>query len=222
MKPLLIVRHAQARHHVEDLTGGWTDTELTPLGVRQSGLLADRLKEMLNGRPVLLASSDLRRALQTAEILGQALGAPMEEHPGLRDLNNGVAAGKTSAQARRHRLEPSEPLEDWRPYPHAETWREFSQRVGEFLQAFTGRLGERPEEAAVLVTHAANVRAIATWWLRLGLETRMYLGAAPASLTVLFVSKWGERAVERLNDTAHLFAAGMGTEIRLPSDVLPE
>lgn len=116
-KPLLIVRHAQARHHVENLTGGWTDTELTQLGFRQAQLLADRLVETLNGRRVLIAGSDLNRAVQTAEILAQALGARLEQHPGLRDLNNGIAAGKTHEQARPHRVAPSEPLEDWRPYP---------------------------------------------------------------------------------------------------------
>lgn len=221
-KPLLIVRHAQARHHVENLTGGWTDTELTQLGFRQAQLLADRLVETLNGRRVLIAGSDLNRAVQTAEILAQALGARLEQHPGLRDLNNGIAAGKTHEQARPHRVAPSEPLEDWRPYPDAETWREFSIRVGEFMQAFTRRLDERPEEAAVLVTHAATVRVIVTWWVGLDLETRMYLGAAPASLTVLTVSRWGERAVERLNDTAHLYAAGLEDGIRLPPGDLQE
>lgn len=90
------------------------------------------------------------------------------------------------------------------------------------MQAFTRRLDERPEEAAVLVTHAATVRVIVTWWVGLDLETRMYLGAAPASLTVLTVSRWGERAVERLNDTAHLYAAGLEDGIRLPPGDLQE
>ena len=33
MQPIVVVHHCQSEHHVTDLTGGWTDTSLTTLGV---------------------------------------------------------------------------------------------------------------------------------------------------------------------------------------------
>ncbi len=34
MHTIIIVRHGEAEHNVSDLTGGWTEPALTPLGER--------------------------------------------------------------------------------------------------------------------------------------------------------------------------------------------
>lgn len=204
-QPLLLVRHAQAEHHVRGITGGWTDTSLTPDGLRQSALLAERLGRELSGVKLTLGASNLQRAAQTAEMLGQALGCRPQIHAQLTDLNNGAAANKTHAEARRLAIPASEPLVDWQPYPQAESWRQFHQRISGFMDGFSA-VQTTP---ALLVTHAAVIDVIVGWWLRLGLERRVHFDAAPASLTVLVISRWGEPSVERLNDTAHLYAGGI-------------
>jgi ADP-ribose pyrophosphatase YjhB (NUDIX family) len=43
----------------------------------------------------------------------------------------------------------------------------------------------------------------------------MSFDALPASLSVLSVTRWSERTIERLNDTAHLYAEGLSETIRL-------
>jgi len=209
LHPLLLIRHGQAEHQVEDITGGWSDTALTPHGEEQAAWLGLRLRAELDGHPFTLCSSNLKRAVRTAQIIGAELGLPVEVQPELADLNNGVAAGKTHLEAKSLALPASQPWLDWRPYPQAETWREFYTRIADFMERFTAA----QTGPAILVTHFANIDLIVSWWLRLPVESATHFEIAPASLTVLTISKYGERALERLNDTAHLYAQGVRNAI---------
>lgn len=214
-KPLILVRHAQAEHHTENLTGGWTDSHLTGEGQRQARLVARRLQNELPEAEYLLACSDLARAIQTAAPLSAALRCEPQIFSELRDLNNGQAANLTREEAHAIAIPPSDPLMDWTPYPEAESWRQFHARVTAFLNSFAERLENGPESAAILISHASTINIITIWWLGLAPETNVFFRTGPASLTVLLVSRWGERVVERLNDTAHLYTDGKHDSIRL-------
>lgn len=198
--PLFLVRHGEAEHHIQDITGGWSDTHLTEAGLRQAALLARRLHNELDHSPIHLGSSNLQRARQTAQIIASRLAVEVQVYEALTDLNNGVAAGKTHQQARLYALPPSEPVIDWLPYPQAETWRQFYRRVSCFMESFCAR----QQSPALLVAHAATLHVIVAWWLGLPVESRTHFGADPASLTVLKINRWGEHSLERLNDTTHL------------------
>jgi probable phosphoglycerate mutase len=209
--PLVLIRHGEAEHHVRSITGGWTDTDLTEKGVLQSSLLSARLSRELDGVSVHLGSSNLRRAMQTAQIISNALGVDPQVYPALTDLNNGVAAGRTHAEAKALAIPPSEPLLDWQPYPQAESWRQFFTRVTQFMDEFSAQQGA----TTLLVTHSATVHAIIEWWLGLPVDSPTYFDVDPASITVLRLSRWGERSVERLNDTAHLYVQGLSESLQL-------
>ncbi|HEX7976396.1 MAG TPA: histidine phosphatase family protein [Anaerolineales bacterium] len=215
LKPLILVRHAEAQHHVQEITGGWSDTDLTERGRRQTSLLAERLKSELSGVAIHLASSDLKRSVQTVSILGGSLGVKPEIYPQLRDLNNGVAAGKTHAEAKAIAVKPTEPIVDWHPYPQSESWRQFFNRISKFLTEYTCRQEQSPAQAALLVTHSAAIHVIIDWWLGIGIDSPTHFEISPSSLTVLTTNRWNERTIERLNDTAHLYAHGMPDKIQL-------
>ncbi|MBN1976877.1 MAG: histidine phosphatase family protein [Anaerolineae bacterium] len=214
MKPIILVRHAQSQHHVNGLTGGWTDTGLTDLGRRQAACLASRLKHELEGVPVRFCCSDLKRALQTAEIVGREIGVTAQLVPGLREFNNGVAAGMLREEADKIRREPAEPFIDWQPYPEAETWRQFYGRVAKAMD----HLIEEQEELLLLVTHGGALVNIVAWWLQLDGEmlSKVSFNAHPTAISVLYTDQWGSHELERLNDTAHLYAAGLAESL-LPS-----
>ncbi|GMA60764.1 histidine phosphatase family protein [Alicyclobacillus fastidiosus] len=74
MGRVVLVQHCQSEHHINDMSGGWTDTPLTELGRKQAQLIAQKLIHSMNGDEYVLYSSDLLRASQTAEILGKNLG----------------------------------------------------------------------------------------------------------------------------------------------------
>jgi probable phosphoglycerate mutase len=189
------------------MTGGWTDTGLTDLGRRQAACLASRLERELGDAPLRFCCSDLKRALETAEIVGQELGITPQPVPELREFNNGIAAGMTREEGDKLRREPSEPLSDWQPYPEAETWGQFYRRVAGCMD----RLVEGQEELLLLVTHGGTLVNIVAWWLQLDGKARSKASfdSHPTGISVLHVNHWGGHELERLNDTAHLHAAGL-------------
>jgi broad specificity phosphatase PhoE len=195
---LIVVRHGQAEHMVKGLTGGWTDTPLTELGRRQAELTGPALAALIGDRPFAFYASDLARAAETAGILARSLGVKPALVPALRELNNGEAAGLTEQQAARIANPITEPLLDWAPYPGAESWRQMSERVVEFLA------GPR-HELTVLVLHGGSANAAITWWLGLGIGEKMIsFELDPCGISRFAVNKWGERTVVKLNDTGHL------------------
>jgi broad specificity phosphatase PhoE len=207
MSPLILIRHGHAEHLDGDLTGGWTDTQLTELGRRQSRALASRLGIELKGFVCSILCSDLRRAHETATIVGETLGVETIRARELREINNGIARGMTKEEAARHLSEPVPPLLDWRAYPGAETWREFYGRISSYMDSLD--IGNN--SLLIIVAHGGTIVQIINWWLRLDLETLagIFYETAPASITVLKVNSLGDRTIERLNDAAHLYAEGL-------------
>ncbi len=59
-----------------------------------------------------------------------------------------------------------------------------------------------------LVTHGGTSINVVAWWPRLDVDilSQVSLDAA----RVLRINKWNERTIARLNDTAHLYADGIG------------
>lgn len=213
MYPIILVRHGQAEHNVSDLNGGWSQTRLTELGVRQAQAVAGRLADELRGHNVRLVASDLRRARETAEIIAEALGVQPEYNAGVRELNNGIAADKTQQEVQAFYVEPHEPLLDWQPYPGSETRRVFHHRVSKAMDELTGD----DCRVMVLVTHGGTIVQILSWWLGLTPEQmiRAYFKCEPTALTVLKIDELDRHMVERLNDTQHLAALGGYNSIRL-------
>jgi len=204
---LMLIRHAQSEHHIKDITGGWTDVALTELGRRQAASLAARLKRELAGVDVHIYTSDFKRASQTAAMIGAALGIEPTPVPCLREYNNGMAAGKTKAEAEAFARPLQGAILDWQPYPEAETWREFYIRTTTCVEG----LVEKHEEPVLIVTHQGTIINTIVWWLQLGMGalSKVSFHTAPASISVLKFNEWKELAIERLNDIGHLYADGL-------------
>jgi broad specificity phosphatase PhoE len=76
------------------------DGDLTDVGRRQARELGERLAVRAAGPVRLLACSPLRRARQTADIVGQRLGLPVAmELDDLREVNVGELDGRSDDQA---------------------------------------------------------------------------------------------------------------------------
>jgi len=210
---VVLIRHAQSGHHVQGLTGGWTNTPLTELGHQQAHRLAARLKAELGETPIRLYTSDLVRCAETAAPIATALGVVPISDARLREHNNGAAAHLTVAEARARFPETFDAFwgMDLRPYPGAETWAEFYTRGAAFLEALPAD-GPVP----VLVSHGGTIMTLTAAWLRLDLQTveRTWFAVHPTSISVFQSDRWDRRGIERLNDAAHL--AGTEGWVRLP------
>jgi 2,3-bisphosphoglycerate-dependent phosphoglycerate mutase len=89
---LYLVRHGETIWNAQARLQGHTDVALSEDGLRQSALVADRFRDM----PVTCVySSDLRRAMQTAEAIAEATAAPLHSRPALREAAFGEWEGLT-------------------------------------------------------------------------------------------------------------------------------
>ncbi len=209
MKRIILIQHCQSQHHVDSSAG--SDSELTGLGRRQAEAVAARLKQDLADTPCRLYSSDLKRAAQTAEIVGEALGLATQFAPELREFDGGSAAGKSRRWAEENfSPEWATSLFDSRPCPGAETWREFQARVSNYMDGLVEKHG--PQYLPILVVHGGTLSNIVVWWLRLPLDDlpeRTPFAASPASISVLRRNQYGNPVIERLNDRSHLYRTGL-------------
>ena len=100
---IILVRHGEATHHTQRLTGGWTDSQLTDKGRSQIKAAAVKLAKDFAGRNCRLRilASDLQRASASAQIIAEELGfkGEIEHCRFLREKNNGIAAGMTEEEA---------------------------------------------------------------------------------------------------------------------------
>ncbi len=89
---LYLIRHGQSAGNAEGRFGGHGPTPLSELGRRQAERTAKVLaKEGINA----IYSSDLLRAVQTAEPLAAALGLEIKTSPAFRERHVGVLEGLT-------------------------------------------------------------------------------------------------------------------------------
>jgi broad specificity phosphatase PhoE len=142
---LLLARHGETDWNRDGIWQGHGDPPLNDLGRQQAAALAERMREV---EIDVLYSSDLRRALETAEILAAAKGLPVTPDPALREMDVGSWTGLTFAQ-----------IEDRFPgmeHHDGESREAFSTRV---ISTFH-RIASRNHGRALVVTHGGVVRAL--------------------------------------------------------------
>ena len=95
MTTLLLVRHGETDWNAEGRLQGHTDRPLTDYGRRQAQQLAEELeREEIDA----IYSSDLARARETAQIVGERLALPVELDPELREKDWGTWEGLTAVE----------------------------------------------------------------------------------------------------------------------------
>lgn len=105
---LYFVRHGESEANTQHVISNYASPfGLTERGRQQVHVLADRLKEL----PIItMYSSPVLRAMDTADILYQALDLPYRVTEALREYNCGVLEGKSDEESwRSHR----QYYEDW-------------------------------------------------------------------------------------------------------------
>ncbi|WP_090675322.1 histidine phosphatase family protein [Paenibacillus tianmuensis] len=203
LKELYLIRHGEAEHLLKGVVGGWSDTPLTENGRVQAKLTGKRLCSLLSGKPINFYSSDLTRASDTAEIIGQIISKSPIVVKELRELSNGLAANKTKEQAEELKRPITYPILDWIPYPEAESWTMMHDRVVRFME----RIKNEVHETTVIVAHSNTINSIIHWWLEFDKEliSKVSFDIAPCSITLLNIIEWSEsKNVSKLNDTCHL------------------
>jgi len=159
---LFFIRHGQSEGNVAGRLQGWQDAPLTPLGERQAVRAATALATFLQAAEVSVAtvySSPLQRALRTADVISQAIGAPLEIDPGLREMHFGRVEGLTDVEwkdcfpellAGWHQLDDLD-----FGWPEGETRRAFYNRIETAIGGIVAR--QPPGANAVIVAHGGVI-----------------------------------------------------------------
>ncbi|HKD94409.1 MAG TPA: histidine phosphatase family protein [Gaiellaceae bacterium] len=144
MTTLLLVRHGETDWNADGRLQGHTDRPLSDFGRRQAQRLADELD---GERLEAIYSSDLSRARETAEVVGERLGLSVELDPDLREKDWGNWEGLTAVE--RDRVEFV-----------GESTEAHQERMLRALR----RISERhPGDGTVLVvTHGGSMRRVQT------------------------------------------------------------
>jgi broad specificity phosphatase PhoE len=108
------------------IASGWRDGALSDLGREQARKLGERRRE--DGLAVVF-TSDLRRAVETAEIAFAGAAIPIERDRRLRECDYGSLTGMQRAQLDAQRTQRLD-----EPWPGGESWRQAVERVCGFLE----------------------------------------------------------------------------------------
>jgi len=154
---LILIRHGITAWNQEHRFQEQIDTPLSELGHQQAAFTAAHLLGLVSTQPIdAVYTSDLQRAVHTAEPIARALGLAMRYDARLRERHYGVFEGKTLAD-----LEATGHAEDYRRWRNrepdyalpegGESLRSFFARSQEVLHAIASRhpIGQR----IVVVTH---------------------------------------------------------------------
>jgi 2,3-bisphosphoglycerate-dependent phosphoglycerate mutase len=145
MTRIILARHGETDWNRNGIWQGHGDPPLNDLGRQQAAALAERLSDV---EIDVLYSSDLRRALETAEIVGGLIELVVRTDAGLREMDVGSWTGLTRAQ-----------IEERFPgmtYHDGESRDAFDRRVVSTLH----RVAASHDGVVVAVTHGGVVRAL--------------------------------------------------------------
>lgn len=153
LQSLILLRHGQTAWNSELRMQGQRDIPISERGLAQARSAAASVAAL---RPDLLISSDLQRALATAQVMAEETGLPTRSDPRLRETNLGLWQGRTRDEVR----------ENW-PAEWA-AWRHAGARVappgGEPRVAVAARAATVVDEidaaetgTALLVTHGGLI-----------------------------------------------------------------
>ena len=151
------------RHGKDDdrFRGGWSDLGLLPEGLEQAKKLALFLKENKADYPITkVVSSDLPRAMTTANIIAKELCLTVCGESRLREINNGDLAGMPNDAA----LEKYpgfffNTLRMDEAYPNGESPNDFYARIRNWFADFSASCREANGDILV-VTHGGVINVI--------------------------------------------------------------
>jgi broad specificity phosphatase PhoE len=198
---LYLVRHGATQLTAEDRFSGSVGVDLSDEGRRQAARLGERLRD--EGITAVY-SSPLSRTVETARLIAEPFGVPIETRDGLREISHGRWEGLT-----RREVEARYPDEyaAWEEDPFT-----FAPAGGESGLAVLARalpvvrevVTAHPGERLLVVSHKATIRLVLSSLL--GFDARGYrdrLDQAPACLNVLDFRDPVRARLMLFNDTSH-------------------
>lgn len=189
---LYLVHHGSTLLDEQDRVHGWSDTSISAKGRQDANAAAEFLAQKGIGE---VYSSDLPRAVETAEIIRSKLGIekPITEREGLRPMDVGTLKGMKSDEVEGIMSDLKSRL--WAHAPGS------SQSVGKFLGVWGKELDRTIQEAlgeeysCVYVTHSHNLGSL-PYLLSTGVAPiRLKSPVGPGGVIALHISDNGGQVI---------------------------
>ena len=164
MKEILSIQHTESIHHTNGMIGSWTDWDLSEKGIKEAHNIGKKLGSELTGEWVIY-SSDLKRAKQTAEIIGSYIKVELILVKELRERHLGEAIGKSTKWASENSKGVSFRL-DFKPFDGSESIRDHYFRVEPFLD----RVVHEEKRNIILVSHGGTNTVISAKLMKFNAE----------------------------------------------------
>ena len=201
---VIAIRHGETEWNALGREQGQLDSPLTARGLQQAEAIAGRLQR---ARFSALYSSDLGRALHTAEIVARATGATIDVDAGLRERHTGIFQGMTKEQmTAQYPNEYSAYRSDPYAYqvPGGESGQQRTERSVRVMNALADR---HADETIVVITHGGFLIGFFEHVLNLAPGNAWRFKRQNAAFNV-FARTDGAWSLETWNDTSHLDALG--------------
>ena len=196
---VLLIRHGETDWNSATRLQGQLDIPLNETGLAQARALANRLASW----PITaLYSSDLQRAVQTAALIGEQTGLPVQTRRAWRERAFGAFEGLTAADITAHYPTHAAQMDAGTVAPPGgEDDQELSSRAA---QAFADLVHAHPGQMLAVVAHGGTLSKVVAHVL--GLQPDAYHRVHVRGNTSLCVVESDGRvhSLLRLNDTAHL------------------
>ena len=201
MKNIITVQHTQSVHHTNGMVGSWTDWDLTEFGKNQADNIGKNLKEELADKKVIMYSSDLKRAKQTADEIAKYLGVEPILRQELRERNLGKCCGK-SVQWLRENIECDEVTVDDRLFSDGESRRDAWNR----LKPFYDEVMESDAENIIIVSHGDLLSLWNLMYLGLDVESfyKVDIHGPAGGVSHMSVGDDGKHRVRNINDMSYI------------------
>lgn len=180
IRRLVMLRHGQTAYNLGNRMQGQLDTELSDLGRAQAVAAAEVLATRA---PLLIMSSDLRRAYDTAMMLGERTGMAVRVDARLRETHLGDWEGLThdqiDAAAPGARLAWADDA-SWAPHGGESRVDVAARSLPVVSELVAGEPqwgdGSEPDRPVVLVAHGALIAALSAALMRLPVTNWPALG----------------------------------------------
>jgi 2,3-bisphosphoglycerate-dependent phosphoglycerate mutase/probable phosphoglycerate mutase len=175
LRRLVLLRHGQTDYNLAARMQGHLDSLLTETGLAQATAAAPAIARLT---PDLLISSDLRRAVDTADVMGAATGLPVKLDPRLRETHLGDWQGRTVTEIEQDwpgaiatwRSDPA-----WAP-PGGESRIEVVRRSRPVVEELDEQFAEGSNSTALLVAHGGLIAGLVSGLLALPAATWPSIG----------------------------------------------
>ena len=165
---IFLIRHGETVWNTKKLIQGQLDSPLTDNGIYQSNLLAERIKKI---DPDIIYTSDLKRAIDTANIINKYIDKSIIEISGVRERDWGIFQGASWQKVKK--FFPTQYKyyrNDSKNYviPNGESYNQVTKRT---LNSLIDIVKNHENQRIVVVTHGGVISPLIRDLLSIPYET---------------------------------------------------